>query len=197
MRTRAGHLVVTPGVTGTDGIAFVSRLVVRALEPPSAGTAAPVEVLSMADSPGSAPVTRALGRIVLSGAAGRKLRFIALSVRRTLAGPRPSNTVCLHLRLSPVARLVTGARGRLVVFLHGIEAWKPLGPLERWALGRADVLVANSEHTARRFRQANPGFSRRPIAVCHLGVGAADAARSASVGARCAVRLASASAAVS
>jgi phosphatidylinositol alpha-1,6-mannosyltransferase len=44
--------------------------------------------------------------------------------------------------------------------------------------------VANSEHTARRFRQANPGFSGRPIAVCHLGVGAADAARSPMISAR-------------
>jgi phosphatidylinositol alpha-1,6-mannosyltransferase len=123
------------------------------------------------------------GGVALPGAAGRKLRFIGLALRRALAGPRPSDVVCLHLRLSPVARLVTAARGRLTVFLHGIEAWRPLGPLERWALGRA-VLVANSEHTARRFRQANPGLSRRPIAVCHLGVGAADALRSAESGAR-------------
>ena len=38
--TRAGasYLVVTPGVTGTDGIAVVSRLVVRALELPRAGS---------------------------------------------------------------------------------------------------------------------------------------------------------------
>jgi phosphatidylinositol alpha-1,6-mannosyltransferase len=80
---------------------------------------------------------------------------------------------------------VTGAQGRLAVFLHGIEAWKPLGPLERWALARADVLVANSEHTARRFRQASPGFSGRPIAVCHLGVGAAaHAIQSSDRGAR-------------
>jgi len=179
--TRAGYLVVTPGVTGPDGIARVSRLVVRALEPPSAGTAAPVEVLSVGDAAGPAG---ARGRVALPGAAGRKLRFIGLALRRALARPRPSDVLCLHLRLSPVAWLVTGARGRLVFFLHGIEAWKPLGPLERWALGRADVLVANSEHTARRFRQANPGFSGRPIAVCHLGVAAADADRSASVGAR-------------
>ena len=100
------------------------------------------------------------GGVALSGAAGRKLRFIGLALRSGSgqAAARPI-VVCLHLRLSPVARLVTGARGRLAVFLHGIEAWKPLGPLERWALGRADVLVANSEHTARRFRAANPGFS--------------------------------------
>jgi phosphatidylinositol alpha-1,6-mannosyltransferase len=184
MRTSAGYLIVTPGVTGTDGIAVVSRLVVRALGPPSAGTAAPVEVLSVGDPPRPALVTGAHGRVALSGAAGRKLRFIGLALRRALARPRPSDVLCLHLRLSPVARLVTGARGRLAVFLHGIEAWKPLGSLERWALARADVLVANSEHTARRFCQANPGFAGRPIAVCHLGLGAADAIQSSDVGGR-------------
>ena len=41
-------LVLTPGVTGADGIACVSRLVVRALELPRAGDPAPVEVLSLA-----------------------------------------------------------------------------------------------------------------------------------------------------
>jgi glycosyltransferase involved in cell wall biosynthesis len=177
-------LVVTPGVTGTDGIARVSRLVVRALEPPSPGPAAPVAVLSVGDPAGRAPMIDALGRVALSGAAGRKLRFIGLALRWALARPGPSDILCLHLRLSPVARLVAGARGRLAVLLQGIEAWKPLGPLERWALGRADVVVAISEHTARRFRLANPGFSGRPIAVCHLGVSAAGADRSAAISAR-------------
>jgi phosphatidylinositol alpha-1,6-mannosyltransferase len=126
----------------------------------------------------------ALGQVALSGAAGRKLRFIGLALRWALARPAPSDILCLHLRLSPVARLVTGARGRLAVFLQGIEAWKPLGALERWALERADVVVAISEHTAHRFLLANPGFSGRPIAVCHLGVGAAGAARSTTISAR-------------
>jgi phosphatidylinositol alpha-1,6-mannosyltransferase len=182
--TRSGYLVVTPGVTGTDGIARVSQLVVRALEPPSRGMAAPVAVLSVGDPAGRVPMAGALGRVALSGAAGRKLRFIGLALGAAAARPRPSSILCLHLRLSPVARLVSGAGGRLAVFLQGIEAWKPLGPLERWALGRADVLVAISEHTARRFRQANPGFSGPPIAVCHLGVGVATAAHSAAICAR-------------
>jgi len=36
---------------------------------------------------------------------------------------------------------------------------------------RADVVVANSEHTARRFRAANPALATRAVHVCHLGVG--------------------------
>ena len=136
--TGASDLVVTPGVTGTDGIAFVSRLVVRALEPPSAGTAA-VEVLSLDDSPGSEPVTRALGQVAVSGAAGRKLRFIALALRRALAGPRPSNIVCLHLRLSPVARLVArraGTARRVPARHRSVEAARPPGAVGAPARGR-------------------------------------------------------------
>jgi phosphatidylinositol alpha-1,6-mannosyltransferase len=42
--------------------------------------------------------------------------------------------------------------------------------MERWALSRADLLIAISEHTARRFCEANPAFASRRIRVCHLGV---------------------------
>jgi phosphatidyl-myo-inositol dimannoside synthase len=62
--------------------------------------------------------------------------------------------------------------GRLCVFLHGIEAWKPLGMLQQAALRRADVVLANSAHTARRFTEANPTVASRAISVCQLGVGA-------------------------
>ena len=170
MRTRAGDLVVTPGVTGTDGIAFVSRLVVRALEPPSAGTAAPVEVLSVGDSPGSAPVTRALGQVALSGAAGRKLRFIALALRRALAGPRPSNIVCLHLRLSPVARLVTrraGTARRLPARHRSVEAARPAGAVGARARGRAAWRTPSTPRGAfaRRTRDSPGGPSPSVISA--------------------------------
>ena len=47
------------------------------------------------------------------------------------------------------------------------EIAKLAGPA---ALGkRAETLVANSEHTARRFRDANHALATRPIRICHLG----------------------------
>jgi phosphatidyl-myo-inositol dimannoside synthase len=55
------------------------------------------------------------------------------------------------------------------VFLIGIEAWKPLTLVQRWALGRADVLIAISDHTARRFKAANPDLAARPVRICHPG----------------------------
>jgi phosphatidylinositol alpha-1,6-mannosyltransferase len=77
--------------------------------------------------------------------------------------------------MSPLAWMVAGSRSRLTAFLYGIEAWRPLERMERWALSRADVLIAISEHTARRFREANPAFDARHIHVCHLAVADAPA----------------------
>lgn len=159
------HLVLTPGATGRDGIAGVTRLIVGAL----ANGATPVTVLSMADSPGSTLGVGA-GEVSLSGAGGRKLGFIASALSAALAPAPPAEVLCLHLGLSPLARVVARGRARLTVFLHGIEAWRRLGALQRWALDGADIVMANSEHTARRFRAANPALASRPVRICHLGV---------------------------
>jgi len=164
-------------VAGADGIAGVSRLIARALAAadgePAAGE---VEVLSLAEATGPAE----MGGVVPppgSGAARRKLRFIGRALGSAAGASRPSIVLCVHLRLSPVGRLVARGRARLGVFLHGIEAWRRLGRMERWGLGGADLLIANSEHTARRFRAANPALAHRAISVCHLGVDAAGAPR--------------------
>lgn len=148
--------ILTPGMSGADGVSQVSRMAARAL-PRS-------RVLSLGDGPAS------------PGA--RKRRLVWAALRRAL-GPGPAATsgvLCLHLHLSPAGWLMALRGGRLCVFLHGIEAWKPLGMRRRIALRRADVVIANSDYTARRFREANPGFASRAIPLCHLGVGEVAAA---------------------
>jgi phosphatidylinositol alpha-1,6-mannosyltransferase len=161
------YLVLTPGLVGRDGIAEVSRLIVGALTQGDAAT--PVDVVSVADPPGLARAAGGATRLRHTGAGGRKLRFIASSLRAAVAGGRPTDVVCLHVGMSPLAWAIAG-RARLTVFLHGIEAWRPIRGIERWALGRADTLVANSEHTAGRFRAANPAFRSTSVRICHLGV---------------------------
>lgn len=106
----------------------------------------------------------------MAGAGGRKLRFVVSALLAVLGRGRPPEVLCLHLHMSPLAWMVAGSRSRLTAFLWGIEAWRPLERMERWALNRANILIAISEHTARRFREANPAFASRPIRVCHLGV---------------------------
>ncbi len=152
--------ILTPGMKGADGVSQVSRMAVRALPGSS--------VLSLGDGPAS----------LWANPWSRKRRVVWAALRRAL-GPGPSaasDILCLHLHLSPLGWLMALRGGRLCVFLHGIEAWKPLSVLRRIALRRADVVMANSAYTARRFREANPGFASRTIPVCHLGVGEAAAA---------------------
>jgi glycosyltransferase involved in cell wall biosynthesis len=162
-------LVVTPGITGADGISAMSRLV--------AGALAFARVLSLTDSR-SATAGEGVGLI---GAGASRLRFasrvLALALRRDESHGAPSrDVVCLHLRLAPAARFLAGRGARLTIVLVGIEAWRPLRELERRALERADRILAISAHTLRRFRLANPRFAGRAISVCHLGVGDAVAA---------------------
>jgi len=166
-----GHippLIVTPGASGADGIAAMSRLV--------GGVSAPVRVLALTDARG-AYAGEAVGLI---GTGGSKLRFVARALAMALRGAiwsraRSREIVCLHLRLAPVARLLARGGARLTIMLVGIEAWRPLHALEGRALDNADRVFAISAHTLRRFRAANPGFAGRAISVCHLGVGEAAA----------------------
>jgi phosphatidylinositol alpha-1,6-mannosyltransferase len=160
---RGRYLVLTPGMTGADGIAGVSRLIVRALHRDE------VRILSFHDHPGPLASATACAGLRVWAAGGRRLPFVAFALRM-VAGTPPAEVICMHLALSPVAWLAAGTRGRLTVFLHGIEAWKPLETVQRWVLGRAGVLMTNSEHTARRFRDANPALAGRQIRVCHPGL---------------------------
>jgi phosphatidylinositol alpha-1,6-mannosyltransferase len=165
----ARHVVLTTGLSGADGIAQVSRLVVRALCP-AAGPAARVDVLSLNDRESLGEGERHGPGVRVFGAGGRRVAFSASALRAALGGAAPAHIVCLHLHLSPLARIIAARTRRLVVFLHGIEAWRPLRWRERQAMRRADLLVANSAYTARSFLDANPGLADRAVHVCHLGV---------------------------
>ncbi|MFI5177514.1 MAG: glycosyltransferase family 4 protein [Vicinamibacterales bacterium] len=74
-----------------------------------------------------------------------------------------------HLSLARAQALVPAALCRpYAVFLHGIEAWRPLSDAERGILRRASLRVANSQYTANRVALANPGIGE--IATCPLAL---------------------------
>ena len=80
-----------------------------------------------------------------------------------------------HLALAKVHTAVPArSRRRYGVFLNGIEVWKPLTASEQDTLGRADLRIAISHHTAARVMKAYPGVG--PIAVCQLALPVASAA---------------------
>jgi phosphatidyl-myo-inositol dimannoside synthase len=68
-----------------------------------------------------------------------------------------------------VGRLVRAAAGgRLAVFLHGTEVWGPLPAATRRGLAGADLVIANSAYTLRRFREAHPRLAGVRGEVCPL-----------------------------
>jgi phosphatidylinositol alpha-1,6-mannosyltransferase len=78
-----------------------------------------------------------------------------------------------HLRIARVQAFIPPALRRpYAVFLHGIEAWRPLTGTERRVLEGATLLIANSAYTARRIAQAHPWIG--PIASCPLALAPTD-----------------------
>lgn len=101
----------------------------------------------------------------------QKARLLARGLWCGAVGPTPQVAVALHVHVAPVTLPLLARGTRLVVMLHGIEAWQMLTGPRRTAIARASLLLANSAFTAKMFCAANYAWaSNRPIAVCHLGI---------------------------
>ena len=96
-------------------------------------------------------------------------RFDGITAARS-ARFRPDVLLFWHidlLRLAPVMR----TRARRVLFLHGIESWRP----HRWLMRRLlkqTQLIANSHYTVQRATPFIPSAADPSTQVVHLGVGA-------------------------
>lgn len=78
--------------------------------------------------------------------AGR-LAYALAATRETLRW-RPLIVFCGHLYMAPLAALLARLVGaRLIVQTHGIEAWPRPSTLVRWAVERADMVLAVSRYT--------------------------------------------------
>jgi phosphatidyl-myo-inositol dimannoside synthase len=78
------------------------------------------------------------------------------------------------LRLLPFFRLPP--RARIVVFLHGIEAWQAQPWIERRLLPKVALFLTNSEYTWRRFVEHNPEFASAAHLTVPLGIGSPEPA---------------------
>lgn len=90
----------------------------------------------------------------------------ALAARR-----RAAILLVWHLQLLKLAPLVANTAARVVVFLHGVEAWRAQDSLTCWALAKVDLFLSNSHHTWERFVDFNPAFRDARHATVHLGAG--------------------------
>src|SRR3954470_17145525 len=159
-------LVITPQLDGRDGVSEVSRQAVAALA--SACGHDSVEVWALDGGTGADART---ARVSVRTAEGGRARMAAWALARGRGAAHGSLVLVMHAHLAPLT-LVLAMRGvPIAVFLHGVEAWRPLRRRESAALERASALLANSHYTAAQFRAANPRFVDRAIGICHLGVG--------------------------
>jgi phosphatidylinositol alpha-1,6-mannosyltransferase len=156
-------LVLTPALDGADGISEVSRQTVAAIA--TAWGVQSVEVWALdGGQPPDGP------RVAFRSAGGVKTRFIAWALARAGAANADLLVLAMHVHLAPAALTLAVRGARLAIFFHGIEVWQPLRARDRAAVARASTLIANSQWTARRFHEANPGIAAAPVAICHLGV---------------------------
>ena len=92
-----------------------------------------------------------------SSARGR-LAFIYQTLRETRRHERADIVICGHLHLLPMAWLAARLQGaRLVLIIHGIEAWGPSNhPIANLLASRVDAFLSVSRYSAERFvRWAN------------------------------------------
>jgi phosphatidyl-myo-inositol dimannoside synthase len=153
VRTTHQILLVSAGL-GLEGggTALVGRLLTQAAAEYTAARGMRLRVLDL----GSSAVGLS-GLDVEHFASDR--RALALAVlRRQLAG-RPAAVVYDFLGPARIQALLPRfAQPPYLVFLHGVEVWRPLSWDRLRALANARFLLANSEHTRREATRHHPGL---------------------------------------
>jgi phosphatidylinositol alpha-1,6-mannosyltransferase len=158
-----------PGLSGENagGIQGSGRLAWRAIAD-YAGLCGGNAGLLVYGEVGADDLSLARGRVA-SGAS--RLGILRAALGRPWSSPR----LCFwHVALLKLLPLLRTRRARKILFLHGIEVWRPLGGLTRLLLDRIDHFLANSEFTWRRFLEFNPRFAGRPHTIVPLGWGDAE-----------------------
>jgi phosphatidylinositol alpha-1,6-mannosyltransferase len=83
-----------------------------------------------------------------------------------------ANTILVwHCGLLRLVPLIAPRRKRLVIFLHGIEAWKKQDYVTTLLMQHASLFLTNSDHTWRRFTAVHPNCAGSPHTTVHLGAG--------------------------
>lgn len=154
-------LVTLVSGAGYGGIQAVNKLILDAAET----TAEPGCVVSWHDVPGAAWAERWPDAVC---AGGSRVRFILASLAR-LRYARGSLIFATHVGLAPLGRIIKHiSKGRLMIFLHGVEAWGPIPKITTWGLQACDLFVTNSQYTLKRFREQHPFADEIPGEVCYL-----------------------------
>ena len=149
-------LILTPTVSGEDGLSCLTRQVTAVMAQSSA-----VEVLSLAD----ARSVEFPASVRLVGCAGSRPRLVWHAVRAA-SGVLPNKVIVMHAHLLPLAIPFAERRVPIVPVVVGVESWRRFGLLQQRAVRHAPRVIAISKHTAREFRRANPSCADVPVSIC-------------------------------
>ena len=145
-------MLLTDGFGGLGGIAKFNRDFLQALD--GCGLvervhALPRKIPNPIDEP--IPECVVYDRKAARGKAAFLLRLAAHAWRDR----RTDLLICGHIHLLPAAWLLARLRGaRLVLIVHGVEAWRPSRKrLANWLAHRVDAIIAVSKYSAERFTQ--------------------------------------------
>jgi glycosyltransferase involved in cell wall biosynthesis len=157
-------VLLAPEFAASDGgIQRILRLYLSALAEDPAHTS--LALVALNDTPAD------LARLPLSASThlnGKPLSVFAASRSKAAftraawsACSGASRVVCGHIAQLPVAALALRPRASLAVVAHGIEAWNPLPPAQRLALGRVDRVFCVSRYTRDRLAANHPALAPR------------------------------------
>jgi phosphatidyl-myo-inositol dimannoside synthase len=76
-----------------------------------------------------------------------------------------------HLRLVKLLPFFRLPAAKVVLFLHGIEAWREQRWVDQQALKSVSLFLSNSNFTWQQFLHFNPTFKAYPQQTIHLGIG--------------------------
>ena len=85
--------------------------------------------------------------------------------------PRPRILLVWHMHLLKLLPFLETSGTRVILYLHGIEAWLRLDSITRFLLRKVSLVLANSNFTWDRFITHNPEFENLPHRTVPLGLG--------------------------
>ena len=149
-RGLGGLMLLTDGFGGLGGIAKFNRDFLEALD--CSGIFERVDALPRLIPQ---PIAKTTPPFVVYDhkAAQGKMAFISRLVVHALSTRRIDIVICGHIHLLPAAWLLARFRGaRLVLIIHGLEAWAPPHKLlAKWFAQRVDAFISVSKYSAERF----------------------------------------------
>ncbi len=162
-------LLLCPELFASEGgIPRMLRLYLRALCEEAAATPNGRVTLAVLNDKNFPPVALARytnDRLGETFAGGRNKRHFFLAALGL--GVRSRRIICGHVRQLFIARLAKFFRPSLDYYLvaHGIDVWRPFGPLERMALRGARRIFCVSDYTRRELMKGCPGLRAGQFAV--------------------------------